>query len=72
MKRCEWIFSSDAKKACSDTVWEDLSYDEKNRRLLKQEKRMLDMFLERRAITKEQYEKGFRELQCRLPETGTD
>ncbi len=46
----------------TDSVWEDLSYEDKNQALYLREKTMLELFLERKAITKEQYEKGMREL----------
>ncbi len=39
-------------------LWESLSYAEKNMRLFRQEKATLEMFLERRAITQEQFDQG--------------
>ena len=45
-----------------DPAWASLSYAEKNRELFERQKRLLGMFLERRAISKEQYEKSLHDL----------
>ena len=45
-----------------DPAWASLSYAEKNRELFERRKRLLGMFLERRAISKEQYEKSLHDL----------
>ena len=45
-----------------DPVWASLSYAEKNKELFERQKRLLGMFLERRAISKEQYEKSLRDM----------
>ena len=42
--------------------WERLSYEEKNRRLFQRQKALLKTFLERGALSKEQYEKSLRDL----------
>ena len=52
-------FLKDIKK---EESWEKLSYEEKNEELFQREKRLLETFLEKKAISKEQYEKSLREL----------
>ncbi len=42
--------------------WETLSYGEKNRALFHEQKRTLDLFLERGAISRVQYEKSLHDL----------
>ncbi len=42
--------------------WSSLTYEEKNRVLFLRQKRTLDEFLERGAITREQYEKSLSAL----------
>lgn len=46
----------------SDPAWEALSYEEKNRFLFERQKKTLEEFLERGAISKEQYEKSLHDL----------
>ena len=43
-------------------AWSSLSYAEKNRELFERRKHLLGMFLERGAISKEQYEKSLHDL----------
>ncbi|MBE6726063.1 MAG: hypothetical protein E7576_12890 [Ruminococcaceae bacterium] len=45
-----------------DPAWASLSYAEKNRELFERQKHLLGMFLERGAISKEQYEKSLHDL----------
>ena len=45
-----------------ENAWDSLSYAEKNHILFERQKHLLDEFLERNAIRKEQYEKSLREL----------
>ena len=45
-----------------NSAWDHLSYAEKNRELFERQKRLLGMFLERGAISKEQYEKSLHDL----------
>ena len=47
----------------SDPVWDASSYESKNETLLIRQKHMMRMFLEKRAITPEQYEKGMHEME---------
>ncbi len=49
-----------------DALWETLSHDEKNVRLIQQEKDLLKTFLERNAITREDYEKAVKVLEDRF------
>lgn len=44
------------------TPWDSLSYAEKNKLLFERQKRMLEEFLERNAISKAQYEKSLHDL----------
>ncbi len=44
-------------------TWYKLSYEEKNKELIAHEQEMLDMFLEKKAITKEDYDRAIQELQ---------
>ena len=45
-----------------DREWFSLSYEEKNKRLYFRQKKTLDMFLERGAITQAQHDKSLRDL----------
>ena len=42
--------------------WNTLSYDEKNEQLFQHEKRILEMFLEKGAISRQQFEKSLHDL----------
>ena len=46
----------------NDPAWDSLSYAEKNRVLYERQKKMLEEFLERGAISKAQYEKSLHDL----------
>lgn len=46
----------------NDPVWASLSYAEKNRVLFERQKKMLEEFLERGAISRAQYEKSLHDL----------
>ena len=45
-----------------DPAWDSLSYAEKNRILYERQKETLEAFLERGAISKQQYEKSLHDL----------
>ena len=45
-----------------DPAWDSLSYAEKNRALYERQKETLEAFLERGAISKQQYEKSLHDL----------
>ena len=42
--------------------WDQLSYQEKNHQLFLRQKKLLETFLERKAISREQYEKSLHDL----------
>ena len=44
------------------SVWDSLTYEQKNHQLYLKEKNMLDMFLEHGAITQEQHDKSLHDL----------
>ena len=46
----------------NDTVWDSLSYEEKNHLLFERQKMMLAEFLQKGAISKVQYEKSLHDL----------
>ena len=46
--------------------WEALTYEEKNQLLFLRQKKLLDMFLERNAISKAQYEKSLTDLTLKI------
>lgn len=48
------------------TVWENLSPNEKKRELFLRQKRTLDMFLERHAISQAQYDKSLGDLREKM------
>jgi hypothetical protein len=60
---------SQSETKCSATDGPSLSYEEKNRRLFLQQKELLAMFLERRAISQAQYDKSLHDL---IEKMGTD
>ena len=46
----------------SQTAWENLTPEEKKKQLFLKQKQTLDLFLERNAISKAQYDKSLRDL----------
>ena len=46
--------------------WEKLSADEKKKQLFLNQKKLLDTFLEKKAISKVQYDKSLRDLQTKM------
>ena len=46
----------------SDPAWDSLTYEEKNKLLFERQKHMLEEFLERGAISQQQYEKSLHDL----------
>ena len=46
----------------SQTAWENLTPEEKKKRLFLKQKQTLDLFLERNAISKAQYDKSLGDL----------
>lgn len=49
-------------KDLENAEWSLLSYEEKNRVLFLRQKKTLDMFLKRRAISQDQYDKNLHDL----------
>lgn len=45
-----------------DPTWDSLSYEEKNSLLFERQKKMLEEFLERGAISQQQYDKSLHDL----------
>ncbi len=44
------------------TIWEMFSYEEKNHQLFVKQKELLELFLTKRAISRQQYEKSLHDL----------
>ena len=53
-----------------NTEWDTLSHGEKNHQLFLKQKNMLDMFLERGAITQAQHDKSLHDLTEKMGEAG--
>ena len=51
-----------------DTVWDAMSHEEKNHQLYLKQKQMLDMFLERGAISQTQHDKSLHDLAVKMGE----
>lgn len=43
-------------------TWTEMTAEQKKRKLYEEQKKLLDMFLERRAISRQQYEKSLGDL----------
>ena len=54
------------------SVWENLSPDEKKKELFLRQKRMLDLFLERHAISQSQYSKSLGDLREKMGMHGVE
>ena len=52
-----------------ETTWEMLSYEEKNHQLFVKQKELLKLFLNKRAMSREQYEKSLHDLRVKMGET---
>jgi len=52
--------------------WTNLTSEEKNRRLFLNQKHMLDLFLEKNAISKKQYDKSLGDLREKMGLQGVD
>ena len=49
-----------------DTAWDAMSHEEKNHQLYLKQKQMLDMFLERGAISQTQHDKSLHDLTVKM------
>ncbi len=52
--------------AMNQSEWKKLSYAEKNQQLYYRQKKLLETFLERHAISKEQYDKSLADLTVKM------
>ena len=50
----------------NNTEWQNLSPEQKKRRLFDEQKKTLDAFLQRGAITKQQYNKSYTDLKLKM------
>lgn len=57
-----WLLAKEKKQNLPGDGWNVLSHEEKTRELYNRQKHTLDQFLERGAISKEQYEKSLHDL----------
>ena len=55
-------------KSIENVDWSSLSYEEKNRLLFQRQKKTLDMFLERGAISQAQHDKSLHDLMEKMGE----
>ncbi len=46
----------------TEAEWNKLTYDKKNQRLFLEQKRMLELFLERGAISQDQFTKSLKDM----------
>ena len=53
----------------SNAAWENLTHEEKNHQLFLKQKKMLDMFLGRGAISQAQHDKSLHDLTEKMGET---
>ena len=56
----------------SQTAWENLTPEEKKKQLFLKQKQTLDLFLERNAISKAQYDKSLGDLRDKMGMHGVD
>lgn len=56
----------DLSAAQDERRWNALSYEEKNRLLYERQKAMLDLFLEKNAISQAQHDKSLRDLTAKM------
>ncbi len=56
----------------SVVIWDSLSPEEKKKELFLRQKRTLDLFLERNAISQSQYEKSLGDLRDKMGMHGVD
>lgn len=56
----------------SQIVWENLTLEEKRKQLFLKQKKTLDLFLERNAISKAQYDKSLGDLREKMGMEGVE
>ena len=59
-------YTGNTKIEESEAAWSRMSYQEKNRELFARQKRLLDLFLEKHAIDRTQYEKSLHDLTAKF------
>ena len=59
----------DRKQENICSSWEEMTYEQKNHKLYLKQKDMLDMFLERGAITQAQHDKSLHDLTEKMGES---
>lgn len=57
---------TDFTTAQSEQRWDYLSYEEKNRLLYERQKAILDLFLEKKAISQAQHDKSLHDLTVKM------
>ena len=57
---------TDFTTAQSEQRWDYLSYEEKNRLLYERQKALLDLFLEKKAISQAQHDKSLHDLTVKM------
>ena len=57
---------TDFTTAQSEQRWDSLSYEEKNRLLYERQKALLDLFLEKKAISQAQHDKSLHDLTVKM------
>lgn len=57
---------TDFTTAQSEQRWDYLSYEEKNRLLYERQKAVLDLFLEKKAISQAQHDKSLHDLTVKM------
>lgn len=59
-------------KTVTNDAWTTLTHEEKNRLLYQRQKELLDTFLEKRAISKEQHDKSLHDLTEKMGMSNAD
>ena len=60
--RCFIMRDTDFNLSSSEQAWGKLSYEEKNKVLYERQKALLDLFLEKKAISQAQHDKSLHDL----------
>ena len=54
------------ERATENTLWASMSAEEKNKQLFRKQKELLDLFLEKGAISREQHDRSLRDLRRKM------
>ena len=60
--------NKDFEKPDSTAAWSRMSYEEKNKALFERQKKLLDLFLSKHAISREIYEEAVESLTAKFKE----